>query len=41
MMSFWNVIIAILSAVYLSLMYGVGFSVGYTAVMNGHNLVGE
>lgn len=39
-MSFWNVLLSILAAIYLSVMYGLGFEVGYAAEMNGRNLVG-
>ena len=40
MMSFWNVLLSILSTLYFGLMYGLGFEFGYSAVMDGHNLVG-
>jgi hypothetical protein len=39
-MSFWSVLLSVLSTLFLSFMYGVGFEFGYTAVMHGHNLVG-
>ena len=38
-MSFWSVLLSLLTFVYLSLMYSFGFETGYSAVMNGHNLV--
>jgi len=40
-MSFWNVLLSVLYGIFLSFMYGLGFEGGYSAVMNGHNLVGE
>jgi predicted membrane protein len=40
MMSFWNVLLSILSAVCLSLIYGIGFEIGYSEVMNGRLLAG-
>jgi len=39
-MSFWNVLMSILGAIFLSLMYGLGFEYGYSAIMNGRLLVG-
>ena len=38
-MSFWNVLISFLKILFLGFMYGFGFEVGYTDVMDGHNLV--
>ena len=39
-MSFWSVLLSALYGIYLSIMYGLGFEGGYSAVMNGRNLVG-
>jgi hypothetical protein len=40
-MSFWSVLLSALYAVYLKFMYGLGFEVGYSAVMDGHYIVGR
>jgi hypothetical protein len=38
-MTFWKVLSAVFIALYLLFMYGVGFEIGYSAVMDGHWLV--
>jgi hypothetical protein len=39
-MSFWNVLLSVLYTAFVGLLYSLGFEIGYSAVMNGHNLVG-
>ena len=38
-MSFLNVLLSLLYLVYLQFMYGLGFEIGYSAVMHGRDLV--